>query len=215
MARKSIKPLLRKNMENYFPEFIYDDNSKRYLIFRNKKLRDIYNFIHFQIDYSSNGIALNSAATYNIEWEGEPAYPLGKDAGIENIKQNSRVVNALDGWYFCENNFSNLEEILIKINKDIKKYVLPYLKISTKELQEDKLLQYCLKTSNKYRINRKDFEEELRKVKYIIKDLTNPVFLSFLEDANDYCIKTKINTIDAIEKIICDIMYYGIRNENA
>ncbi len=213
MASKSIKPLIRKNMENNFPEFKFDDNSKRYAIFRKKTIGGIYNFIHFQIDYKANGITLNSAVTYNKEWEGEPAFPIGKDAGIENIKKNMRAVNALDGWYFSENAFSNIDETLRRINIDIRKYILPYLEKSTMELQQDKLLQYCIESAKQYEINRDDFEEELKQCKFIIKDLRNPQYLSFLDNVNKYCLINKINDIDSIERIICDIMYYGIKKD--
>ena len=94
-------PIVRLFAEK-LPETAFDPQSRPNLLFRNRLPNNLYQCLAIQRDSKSNGLAPNLAVTYSPVWRGEPAAPLGIDRGFPQLRQNSRLVEAIDYWYFHE-----------------------------------------------------------------------------------------------------------------
>ena len=136
-------PIIRFLAEN-LPEFLFDEQSRPNLVFRHRLPNGLFQCIAVQRDSKSHGLAPNLAVTYSRVWRGEPAVPLGIDRGFPQLRKKSRIVPAMDYWYFYDPTPAGLIFTLQAILADFHAIAVPFFAQAEADLLGDKLLQTAL-----------------------------------------------------------------------
>jgi hypothetical protein len=166
--------------------FSFDATSRQNLLFRNRLSNGLHQCIAIQRDSKSNGLAPNLAITYNPFWRGEPAKPLGLDAGFPQLRQKNRIVSAIDYWYFYEPTPIGLEMILDSILKDYHQYAVPFFSDAEKVILADKLLQTALREASKIPAERRlGLPEALASVNFVVARCNHPAFITLRDRIRD------------------------------
>lgn len=171
-------PILQFFAEN-LSEYVFDFQSRPNLLFRRLLPGRLYECIAIQRDSNSNGLAPNLAVTYSPLWQGEPAVPLGIDRGFPQLRQNERLVQAIDYWYFYQPSTEGLDATLERILADYRLLAIPFFAQARAELLADKLLQTALREAAAIPPElRTGLPESLAAVGYVVAKCEHPAFLA-------------------------------------
>jgi hypothetical protein len=171
-------PILRFFAQN-LSEFVFDAQSRPNLLFRRRLPNRLFQCIAIQRDSKSNGLAPNLAVTYSPVWQGEPAVPLGIDRGFPQLRQNCRLVEAIEYWYFYQPTPDGLMATLETILADYHSLALPFFAQAQADLLADELLQTALREAASIPAElRIGLPEALAAVKYVVAKCDHPAFLA-------------------------------------
>ncbi len=124
-SRLNTKTPIVRFMAEYLSEFKFDTVSKPNLVFREPQATGLFRCIAIGRSSNPYGIYPNFAVTYNRGWGGGPASPLGRDAGIANLKLDSHAVPASDQWITFEPNSEGLTPALNSFYEIYRELVVP------------------------------------------------------------------------------------------
>lgn len=173
------KSPIRRFFERKLPEYIFDPHSCPNLVFRRRLPSGLYECVALQRDSKSNAIAPNLAVTYSPVWRGEPANPLGVDRGFPQLRQNKRLVKAIDYWYFYQSKSEGLNGTLEQILADFHLLAIPFFAWAQAELLADQLLQTALREAAAIPAeSRSGLQESLAAVGYVVAKCEHPAFLA-------------------------------------
>jgi hypothetical protein len=165
-------------MAEHLPEYVFDPDAKPNLVFRAPQENGLFRCI--AIGRSSNpfGLYPNFAVTYNRHWGGEPASPLGRDAGIANLRLNSRTVPAGDQWITFDATAEGLNHALNSLYAIYQELAVPFFESSTNDLISSKLLQIALREAALTPPEaREGLEQCLSEAGHRVDRLDHPAFL--------------------------------------
>jgi hypothetical protein len=163
---------------DHLPEYRFIGDRRPNLVFQYSQPSGIYRCIAVQRDSPSHGLAIQIAATYSRHWRGEPAYPIGFDTGLANLKLRSRTIEAMQYWEFYEPTPDGLRRTLTTIHHQFRQLAPAFFEQAESSLLSSRLLQIAL--SDVRRISpeeRAGLPEALDAVKCRLDHLEHPVFL--------------------------------------
>lgn len=173
------KTPIRQFFERKLPEYVFDPNSRPNLLFRRRLPCGLYECVAIQRDSKSNALAPNLAVTYSPVWRGEPAVPLGVDRGFPQLRQNKRLVEPVDYWYFYQPNSEGLNATLEQILADFHLLAIPFFAQGQVDLLADQLLQTALREAAEIPAeSRRGLQESLAAVGYIVAKCEHPAYLA-------------------------------------
>lgn len=148
------------------------------LVFQHSQPTGIYRCIAVQRDSPSHGLAVQIAATYSPQWRGEPAYPVGIDSGLANLKLRSRTIEAMQYWEFYEPTPDGLRRTLTTIHQQFTQLAPAFFEQAERRLLSSRLLQLALSEARRISPEeRAGLPEALEAVKCRLDHLEHPVFL--------------------------------------
>jgi len=170
------------------PEFALDAQSRPNLLFRRRLPGRLFECIAIQRDSKSNGLAPNLAVTYSPFWRGEPAVPLGIDRGFPELRQNNRLVQAIDHWYFYQPTVEGLNATLEQILADYHLLAIPFFARAHTELLDDRVLQIALHEAATIPAeSRIGLPESLAAVGHVVAKCDHPAFLALRDRIRAAC----------------------------
>jgi hypothetical protein len=164
------------------PAYRFMSERRPNLVFQSAQQNGIYRCIAIQRDSASHGLAVQLAATYNPRWRGEPAYPIGFDTGLANLKHHSQVIEAIKHWEFYEPTLTGLQRTLSEIHRQFQDLAPAFFKESENQLLSNSLLQIALTESKGISVEeRSELQRALEAVKFRLARLEHPIFLRLRE----------------------------------
>ena len=121
------------------PEYRFVAERRPNLLFQCQLPTGIFRMIAVKRDSPSCGLSVQVAATYDPRWSGEPAQPLGVDAGLASLRLKSMVIEAMEHWNFYEPTPDGLRRTLEEIHQEFEALSPAFFNEA-----EDKLLSSCL-----------------------------------------------------------------------
>ena len=132
-------------MEANHPDFKFAWAKSIFYNFRRLHDDGLYDCIFFQRDGKTGALAVEVATTYNPLWEGAGTFPIGRNAGLANLKFGKpNAIEAELNWYCYRNSKSELNIVLAEISGDLRIHAMDFFARSAQELRSDELLQYGL-----------------------------------------------------------------------
>jgi hypothetical protein len=128
----------------HLAEYQFKAEKRPNLVFENVQPCGIHRCISVQRDGPSRGLAIQIASTYSEHWRGEPAYPLGIDTGLANLRLRSKFIDAMHHWHFYEPTPAGLQQTLAEIHRQLVEFVPPFFAQSEEQLHSRRLLQLAL-----------------------------------------------------------------------
>jgi hypothetical protein len=126
------------------PDFHFVGERRPNLLFRWRLPSGIYRMIAIQRDPPSNGLAIELAVTYNPNWRGEPAAPLGLSTGLANLRLKSRMIEAIQHWFFYEPSVEGLLKTLQEAHTQFDQFSPKFFEEAEGSLMSRRLLQLAL-----------------------------------------------------------------------
>jgi hypothetical protein len=164
--------------KTHWPDYPFVGERRPNLIFRKEAECGIYQMLSLQRDSKSNALSLNIGCTYNPAWEGETAEPLGRDAGLANLRLRSRAVEAIMHWHFYKPTCEGLVQTLDELKSQFEKLAPNFFQSSRKALLSNSLLQLALGKSSEYSLEElSGLQEGLKAVQYQVAEVTHPAYL--------------------------------------
>jgi hypothetical protein len=114
------------------------------LVFQHSQPSGIYRGIAVQRDGPSHGLAVQVAATYSAYWRGEPAYPLGIDTGLANLRLRNEWIDAMQHWQFYAPTPAGLQRTLTEIHRNFVELVPSFFAQAEQRLLSRRMLQLAL-----------------------------------------------------------------------
>jgi hypothetical protein len=172
------KRLIVDFLADRLPEHRFMGERKPNLVFQYAQQNAIYRCIAIQRDSASHGLSVQLAATYNPRWRGEPAYPIGFDTGLANLKHRNHVIEAIKHWESYEPTLTGLQRTLAEIHRQFQDLVPAFFKESENQLLSNSLLQIALTESKRIPAEeRSELQTALESVKFRLDRLEHPIFL--------------------------------------
>jgi hypothetical protein len=162
----------------HLPEYRFIPERRPNLVFESPQPSGIYRCIAVQRDAPSHGLAVEIAATYSRRWRGEPAYPIGFDTGLANLRLGSRTIEAMQHWEFYESTPDGLRQTLARIHDQFIRLAPTFFADAEGRLLSSRLLQLALSEARQIAPGeRAGLPEALDAVKCRLDHLEHPVFL--------------------------------------
>ena len=133
----------------HLPDYQFIGEKRPNLVFEHVQPSGIYRAIAIQRDSPSHGLAVQVAATYSSHWRGEPAYPLGIDTGLANLRLRNDCIDAMQHWHFYEATFPGLRRTLAEIHRQFVELAPPFFSRAEQQLLSRRLLQLALVESRR------------------------------------------------------------------
>jgi hypothetical protein len=131
----------------HLPDYRFNAEKRPNLVFERFQPNGIYRCISVQRDGPSCGLCIVVAATYSACWRGEPAYPLGIDTGLANLRLGSEAIDVMQHWHFYEPTPGGLDRTLTEIHRQFVKLVPPFYEQAEHRLLSRRILQLALAES--------------------------------------------------------------------
>ena len=128
----------------HLPEFQFIGEKRPNLVFQHSQPSGVHRCIALQRDGASHGLAVQVAATYNAQWRGESAYPLGIDTGLTNLRLRTNALDLMQQWHFYEPTPTGLQRTLTEIHRQFVELVPPFFEQAERQLLSRRLLQLAL-----------------------------------------------------------------------
>jgi hypothetical protein len=176
-AVKTKRPIVEL-FGQHLPEFQFVGEKRPNLVFQHLQPNGIYRCIGVQRDGPSHGLAVQVAATYNAHWRGEPAYPLGIDTGLTNLRLRTDTFDVMQHWHFYEPTPAGLQRALAEIHRQFVEFVPPFFEHAERELLSRCLLQLALvEARNIPSAERVGLREAIDAVQGRVDRLEHPAFV--------------------------------------
>ncbi len=165
-------------MAERLPEYRFDQEAKPNLVFRERQDAGLFRCIAMGRSSKPHAIYPNFAVTYHGNWGGEPASPLGREAGIANLRLNSRTVPAADQWIAFEPTENGLAEALEAFYEIYHGLAIRFFESATAELTSSKLLQLAISEAAATPDEaREGLKQCLAEARHRVDRLDHPAFL--------------------------------------
>ena len=177
-TRFNTKTPIVRFMAEHLSDYVFDPDAKPNLVFRARQENGLFRCIAIGRSANPFGLYPNFAVTYNCHWGGEPASPLGRDAGIANLRLNSRTVPAVDQWITFDATAEGLNVALNSFYAIYAELALPFFESGTNDLISSKLLQLAVREAALTPAEaRQGLEQCLREAGHRVDRLDHPAFL--------------------------------------
>ena len=147
-----IRKDLLLHMEKNHSDFRFVWAKSIFYNFRRNHDDGLYDFVFFQRDGKIGGLAVEVATTYDPLWKGAEARPIGRNAGLANLKFGKpNAIEAELNWYIYRNLKSELSLALAEISGDLRLHAMDFFAKSAQILRSDELLQYGLASVRRWK----------------------------------------------------------------
>ena len=177
-TRLNSKTPIVRFMAEHLPGYAFDPVASPNLVFREPQGDGLFRCVAIGRSTAPYGIYPNFAVTYNRSWGGEPASPLGREAGIANLRLDSRAVPAGDQWITFEPNAEALAEAMDSFYTIYRELAVSFFESCTAELISSKLLQIAIREAAQVPAEeREGLEQRLSELGHRVDRLDHPAFL--------------------------------------
>lgn len=178
-----IKPALVAMMKDALPEFALTYDKGIFYVFRKSQDDEPYQVVRFQRDGQTGALQLELAVTYDPNWSGEPAAPLGRSVSLADLCFGSgRAFDVEKDWYVYGSSPEEFNIMVMRIQKHLLQYGLPFFDRARQQLRSNPLLQLALTTRRAIEVTDeelKQLETDLTAAKHLVANLSNPKFVRF------------------------------------
>jgi len=159
------------------PEFQFVPDLRPNLIFRQLRPSGIYLNFAVQRDSAAHGLATVIACTYDPNWRGESALPLGISAALVNLRLGSRLIDAMLYWTFYEPTLDGLHIALKSIHEEFKKLAPPFFAESERRLASNPLIQAGLAEARRIPAAERVGLADAASTARVLRKLDHPAFM--------------------------------------